>query len=86
MTLKAVNKICPLYLSKRFTLIRNPQGVTTRGNAQNKLRVNKVCNKYDSKTFVNNATKLWNVLPTEFRTSKSLVTFTSKLKSHFFDA
>ena len=55
MTFKAVNNNYPPYLLKQFTLLQNPEGVTTRGNAQKKLCVNKVCNKYNT---VKNATKI----------------------------
>ena len=85
MAFKAVNKISPLYLSKHLPLIQNPNGVSTRANKQKKLRVTKVHNNFDKKTFLYNATKIWNDLPNELRTSQSLVTFKSKAKSHFFD-
>ena len=85
MAFKAVNKISPLYLSKHLPLIQNPNGVSTRANKQKKLRVTKVHNNFDKKTFLYNATKVWNDLPNELRTSQSLVTFKSKAKSHFFD-
>lgn len=87
MTFKAVNKISPPYLSKRFILCRDPdgEGVETRAAKQNKLRVPRKRDKFDSKTFLNNGTKVWNDLPNDLRQIKSLVTFKSKIKSHFFE-
>ena len=88
MTFKAVHKICPPYLSKRFVLCRPPPdtpGVLTRAGAENKLRVPKTRNKFDSKTLLSNGTKVWNDLPNDLRQIKSLVTFKSKVKAHFFD-
>ena len=52
MAFKAVNKICPSYLSKRFVLCRPPEdgpGMLTRAGAENKLRVQRNRNKFDSK-------------------------------------
>ena len=89
MTFKAVNKIAPPYLSKRFVLCRPPPdtpGVLTRAGAENKLRVPKTRNKFDSKTLLNNGTKVWNDLPNDLRQIKSLLTFKSKLKAYLFDS
>jgi len=90
MTFKAVNKICPPYLSKRFILCGNggdpnATGVQTRAGAEKKLRLQRIRNKFDSKTFLHNATTVWNNLPDDLRKAKSLVTFKSKAKSHFFN-
>ena len=87
MTFKSVYKISPPYLSKRFVLCGNPddEGVQTRAAKQNKLRVPRTRNKFDTKSFLNNGTKVWNDLPNELRQIKSLVSFKSKIKSHFFD-
>ena len=89
MTFKAVQKICPSYLSKRFVLCGNgggpdAQGVNTRAGLDKKIRVQRTRNKFDSKTFLHNATSIWNNLPTDLRQTKSLVTFKAKAKSHFF--
>ena len=88
MAFKAVNKICPSYLSKRFVLCRPPEdgpGMLTRAGAENKLRVQRNRNKFDSKTFLHNATNIWNNLPNDLRQPKSLLTFKSKARSHFFN-
>ena len=89
MTFKAVQKICPSYLSKRFTLCGNggepdAQGVNTRAGSEKKIRVQRTRNKFDSKTFLHNATNVWNSLPTDLRQTKSIVTFKAKAKNHFF--
>ena len=87
MAFKAVNKICPTYLSNKFVLCRPPPdapGVVTRAGAENKLRVQRKRNKFDSKTFLSNATNVWNNLPNELRQHKSVLTFKSMAKSHFF--
>ena len=55
MTFKSVNEISPPYLNKRFVLCGNRNekgelvGVNTRAARENKLRVQKTRNKYDSK-------------------------------------
>ena len=88
MAFKAVNKICPTYLSNKFVLCRPPPdapGVVTRAGAENKLRVPKTRNKFDSKTLLNNGTKVWNDLPNDLRQIKSLLTFKSKLKAYLLD-
>ena len=87
MAFKAVNKIAPSYLSNRFVLCRPPPdapGVVTRAGAENKLRVQRERNRFDSKTFLSSATNVWNSLPSELRQPKSLLTFKSMAKSHFF--
>ena len=90
MTFKSVNKISPPYLTKRFVLCGNRNekgelvGVNTRAARENKLRVQKTRNKYDSKTFLHNGTEVWNNLPNDLRQTQSIVTFKSKAKSHFF--
>ena len=89
MTFKAINKICPSYLSKRFILCGNggqpdAQGVNTRAGAEKKIRVQRIRNKFDTKTFLHNATNVWNGLPTDLRKIKSLVTFKAKAKTYFF--
>ena len=85
MTFKAINQICPSYLSNWFVLVRNAHGRNTRAAAQNKLTVRHVRNKFDGKTFLNSATKVWNDLPIDLRASESLVTFKTKAKSHFLN-
>ena len=55
-----------------------------RAARENKLRVQKTRNKYDSKTFLHNGTEVWNNLPNDLRQTQSIVTFKSKAKSHFF--
>ena len=90
MTFKSINKIAPSYLTKRFVLCGNRNekgelvGVNTRAARENKLRVQKTRNKYDSKTFLHNGTEVWNNLPNDLRQTQSIVTFKSKAKSHFF--
>ena len=90
LTFKAIQKICPQYLTNRFDLCGNRNeegeliGVNTRAARENKLRVQKTKNKYDSKTFLHNATKVWNNLPNDLRQTKSILSFKSKSKSHFF--
>ena len=90
MTFKAITKISPPYLTKRFVLCGNRNeeselvGVNTRAARENKIRVPKKRNNYDSKTFLHNATTIWNSLPNDLRQTKSVVTFKSKAKSHFF--
>ena len=89
MTFKAIQKICPPYLSKRFILCGNggdpnAQGVNTRAGTEKKIRKQRTRNKFDSKTFLHNATNIWNDLPVDLRQTKSLVTFKAKLKSHIF--
>jgi len=89
MTFKAIQKICPPYLSKRFILCGNggdpnAQGVNTRAGTEKKIRKQRTRNKFDSKTFLHNATNIWNELPVDLRQTKSLVTFKAKLKSHIF--
>ena len=88
MAFKAVNKICPTYLSKRFVLCRPAEdapGMLTRAGAENKLRVQRNQNKFDSKSFLHNATNVWNNLPNDLRQTKSLLTFKSKARSHFYN-
>ena len=71
---------------ERFVLCRPPPdapGVVTRAGAENKLRVQRKRN-FDSKTFLSSATNVWNSLPSELRQPKSLLTFESMAKSHFF--
>ena len=90
MTFKSVNKISPPYLSKRFILCGNRneegelEGVNTRAARENKLRVQKTRNKYDSKMFLHNGIEVWNNLPNDLRQTQSIVTFKSKAKSQFF--
>ena len=90
MTFKSVNKISPPYLTEQFVFCGNRNekgeliGVNTRAARENKLRVQKARNKYDSKTFLHNGTEVWNNLPTDLRQTQSIVTFKSKAKSHFF--
>ena len=69
MTFKAVQRICPPYLSKRFVLCRPPPdapGVLTRAGAENKLCMQRTRNRFDSRTFLHKATGVWNSLPNEF--------------------
>ena len=84
MTFKAVNKICPQYLSERFKLVKDLHDHDTRFSAQNKLVVQNNRNRFEGKTFLANATKVWNELPTELRMEKSLLSFKTKAKNHFY--
>ena len=84
MTFKGINKITPTYLSKKFSLVRQNHNRVTRSAVHNNLTTPLATNNFKSRTFICSATPFWNNLPTQLKTTNSLLTFKTLLQRHIF--
>ena len=82
MTFKVINGMAPSYLSE---LLQYHVPFRELRSAQDILLVVPKCNSSSgTRSFAVAAPTLWNSLPYEIRTSTSLTSFKSKLKTHLF--
>ena len=84
MTFKAINNLAPQYICDRVNLVRSIHDHYTRLAAQNNLAQRLNRNRFEAKTFANSAIPIWNNLPRECRNAKSIVSFKTSARKHFF--
>ena len=84
MVFKGINKIAPEYLSKRLELVKN-RHERTRFAVDHNLTVHRSVNKFTDRTFINSSTSVWNNLPVEIKSLKSIVSFKNSLKKYLYD-
>ena len=82
MMFKGVHNIAPKYLSDRATLVKDKHKRNTRFSEQNNVVVPRSKSRSTDRTFINSASAIWNDLPTEIKTIKSIVLFKKSVKKH----
>ena len=85
MAFKGINNIAPSYLCEKFNLVNQRHNRNTRSSIQNNLTVPLKSNTFANRTFLNSSTSDWNKLPTQLKTSNSIVTFKTSLKKYIYD-
>ena len=79
LTFKCLNDLTPMYLQEKFKLTSPVHQKNTRSCRYNKIYVERIKNRWTSLTFKARATKIWNKLPDEITSLRSILQF----KSHF---
>ena len=85
ITYKALHGQAPTYIKDMLTHHHLP--INTRSADTGLLKIprsKKINNRIGNAAFINYAPKVWNNLPTDIRTTNSLATFKTKLKTHFY--
>ena len=83
LTYKCLNNMAPDYLSNMLEEYKPPRPL--RSSAGNTLCVPKTRTKgYGDRAFSVSAPRLWNALPMDIRSSRTLRKFRTQLKTHLF--
>ena len=84
MVWKALNDQAPDY-NKQLLVIKEPNSINLRSNDQLRLETQAgLSTNHDNRAFSQVIPKLWNELPEQLKSSKSLLSFKSNLKTHLF--
>ena len=83
---KALHGQAPKYLEELVVPYKNASSYALRSNKKQDLDSGSVskCPKYGDRTFKKAAAKLWNTIPSNLRSSESVNSFKSGLKTHLF--
>ena len=84
MMFKGIHKIAPSYLCNEVNLVSG-RHQRTRFAAENNVVVPLSKTRFTDRTFINSGSLLWNDLPTEIKTTKSIFQFRNSIKKHFLD-
>ena len=84
MMFKGMNNIAPTYLCDRVKPVTERHSRVTRFARHNNVVVPLSKNSFTGRTFINSSTSVWNNLPVEIKSIKSLLLFKSAIKRHIF--
>ena len=84
MMFKGIHKIAPSYLCNEVNLVSG-RHQRTRFAAENNVVVPLSKTRFTDPTFINSGSLLWNDLPAEIKTTKSIFQFRNSIKKHFLD-
>ena len=82
---KITKGMAPGYLSNGFTFVRDIHSYNTRGSVSDYHISEKVNSSLKRDSFVFNAKKEWNSLPSDLKQVGSLLAFKTGLKAHFME-
>ena len=85
LAFKAINNLCPTYLTNRFNLVTTRHRYYTRSAANNNLLVNNSLNAYSDRTFLNKTTSVWNSLPADMKLTDSILKFKMLARNFYFN-
>ena len=83
MVYKCLNNIAPVYISNLIELYNPPRSLKSSNSLLIKVNVGEF-RRLGDRAFSITAPSVWNALPIEVRTSKSIDIFKRSLKTHLF--
>jgi len=85
LAFKIINNITPSYLLNKLKLVKQTHSYQTRSCSTNKIAHRLRVNKFSNQLVEHDITACWNNLPSDIRTTPSLLQFKCKLKKHLIE-